>query len=50
MSMPTPPDHCHEDTDLLTEIAILYYQQSATQEEIARKYKNQSPKSEPPFT
>ncbi|OOE55068.1 helix-turn-helix domain-containing protein, partial [Salinivibrio kushneri] len=44
MSTPTSPDNVHEDTDLLTEIAILYYQQSATQEEIARKYKISRPK------
>jgi DNA-binding transcriptional regulator LsrR (DeoR family) len=44
MTMPTTPDALQEDTDLLTEIAILYYQQSATQEEIARKYKISRPK------
>ncbi|WP_434361390.1 sugar-binding transcriptional regulator [Parasalinivibrio latis] len=33
-----PYDSQLDDTDLLTEIAILYYQQSATQEEISKKF------------
>ncbi|MBD8515299.1 sugar-binding transcriptional regulator [Photobacterium sp. WH77] len=37
-------DHQLEDTDLLTEIAILYYQQSATQEEISKKFGISRPK------
>ncbi|QUJ67851.1 sugar-binding transcriptional regulator [Photobacterium sp. GJ3] len=39
-----PFDHQLEDTDLLTEIAILYYQQSATQEEISKKFGISRPK------
>jgi len=42
MSNMIPPlvnhDSQLEDTDLLTEISILYYQQSATQEEISKKF------------
>ncbi len=37
MTLPTPQDQT-ENADLLTEIAVLYYQDGATQEEISKKF------------